>query len=66
VTAVAQQCSFCRRHVANVHKIIAGPDASICNDCVQLCHEILIENGTLPPARVLDQRSGWLRRVLRA
>ncbi len=41
-----QYCSFCRRSQDEVQRLIAGPDgAFICDECVELCHEILQEEG---------------------
>ena len=37
----AIRCSFCGKHQDQVTKIIAGPGAYICNECVQLCMDIL-------------------------
>ncbi len=37
----AIRCSFCGKHQDQVTKIIAGPGAYICNECVHLCMEIL-------------------------
>ncbi len=34
-------CSFCGKSQDRVERIIAGPNAYICNECVQLCNEIL-------------------------
>ncbi len=34
-------CSFCGKPQSSVKKLIAGPDAYICNECVELCTEIL-------------------------
>ena len=36
-------CSFCGKEQANVKKLIAGPNIYICNECVDLCNDILIE-----------------------
>ena len=38
-------CSFCRKTQYEVTKLIAGPDAFICDKCVGLCDDILIDNG---------------------
>jgi len=38
------KCSFCGKRQEQVHKLIAGPDVYICNECVMLCHEILSED----------------------
>ena len=34
-------CSFCGKHQEQVARIIAGPGAYICNECVHLCMSIL-------------------------
>ncbi len=38
-------CSFCGRNQDEVEKLIAGPEVFICNECVELCNEIIIEGG---------------------
>ena len=38
------RCSFCGKHQEQVKRIIAGPGAYICNECVQLCMSILDDN----------------------
>lgn len=38
------RCSFCGKHQEEVERIIAGPGAYICNECVQLCMSILDED----------------------
>ena len=35
------RCSFCGKHEDQVERIIAGPGAYICNECVHLCMSIL-------------------------
>lgn len=37
----AVRCSFCGKHQDQVRRLIAGPGAYICNECVQLCMSIL-------------------------
>jgi ATP-dependent Clp protease ATP-binding subunit ClpX len=37
------RCSFCGRTQSEVRKLIAGAQAYICNECVELCNEILEE-----------------------
>ena len=39
----AVRCSFCGKHEDQVERIIAGPGAYICNECVQLCMSLLDE-----------------------
>ncbi|MEM5781550.1 MAG: ClpX C4-type zinc finger protein, partial [Lawsonibacter sp.] len=43
------RCSFCGKHQDQVRRIIAGPGAYICNECVQLCMGIL-DDGYDPAA----------------
>lgn len=35
------QCSFCGKSQHQVKKLIAGPDMFICNECVELCVDIM-------------------------
>ncbi len=35
------RCSFCGKHQSQVKRIIAGPNAYICNECIELCVSIL-------------------------
>ncbi len=37
------RCSFCGKTQDQVKKLIAGPDVYICDECVDLCNEILEE-----------------------
>ena len=37
------KCSFCGKYQDQVKKLIAGPDVYICDECVDLCNEILDE-----------------------
>jgi ATP-dependent Clp protease ATP-binding subunit ClpX len=36
-------CSFCRKGESEVRKLISGTEAFICDECVQICNEILAE-----------------------
>tara|TARA_B100000683_G_scaffold2130_1_gene2319 strand:+ start:45 stop:1271 length:1227 start_codon:yes stop_codon:yes gene_type:complete len=36
-------CSFCGKKQEKVKKLIAGPNIYICNECVDLCNDILVE-----------------------
>lgn len=36
-------CSFCSKSQDDVRKLVAGPSVYICDECVQLCNDILIE-----------------------
>jgi ATP-dependent Clp protease ATP-binding subunit ClpX len=39
----ALYCSFCGKTQAEVKKLIAGPMSYICDECVDLCHDIVHE-----------------------
>ncbi len=38
------RCSFCGKSQKEVKKLIAGPNAFICDECVELCNEIIAED----------------------
>jgi len=40
-------CSFCGKHQKDVIKLIAGPDVFICNECINLCNEIIEEDNQI-------------------
>lgn len=37
------KCSFCGKNQRQVRKLIAGPNIYICDECIELCNEILEE-----------------------
>ncbi len=62
------RCSFCGKSQDQVRKLIAGPEVYICDECIGLCNEIILEEldeegplvmqNALKPkeiARILDQ-----------
>ena len=36
-------CNFCGKNQDEVKKLIAGPDVKICDECIELCNEIIEE-----------------------
>ena len=42
-TADLLKCSFCGKSQKQVKKLIAGPGVYICDECIDLCNEILTE-----------------------
>jgi len=37
------RCSFCGKSQEEVKKLIAGPSVYICDECIELCNEIMVE-----------------------
>jgi len=57
-------CSFCGKNQKEVSKLIAGPAVYICDECIQLCSEIIEEEsekeaeklvGTFAPQEIKEQ-----------
>ena len=51
-------CSFCAKPSSAVAKMIAGPGVFICNECINLCSDILLEElqSSSPPQTRLPAR----------
>ncbi len=48
------KCSFCGKSQDEVHRVIAGPGVYICNECIDLCREILEDDVEAAPADLSD------------
>lgn len=48
------KCSFCGKGKNQVVKLIAGPGVYICDQCIDLCNQIIVEEVGKPHERVLD------------
>ena len=48
------RCSFCGKSQDDVQRVIAGPGVYICNECVELCQEIIDENYSAPQSEFTD------------
>jgi len=44
-------CSFCGRHHDEVNKLIAGVDVYICDECIEICNDILNEETSDPDSQ---------------
>jgi len=42
-TGVEHFCSWCAKSERSVRYLVPGPNTAICNECVQLCNEIIEE-----------------------
>jgi len=48
------KCSFCGKSQRQVRKLIAGPGVYICDECIELCNDIIAEELDGSPAGGLD------------
>jgi len=48
------KCSFCAKTQKQVRKLIAGPGVYICDECVELCNEIIGEETAKPETEELE------------
>ncbi len=58
------KCSFCGKHQDQVRRLVAGPGVYICDECIALCNEIILEElkedsefelEELPPPREIKE-----------
>ena len=43
-------CSFCGKSQHEVRKLIAGPSVFICDECIELCNDIIRDEAQAEPA----------------
>jgi len=48
-------CSFCGREQSQVKRLIAGPDVYICDECVELCFDIIEDERQPQPAEAVQE-----------
>src|ERR1700736_5843580 len=48
-------CSFCGKSQHEVRKLIAGPSVFICDECIELCNDIIREEGATADAARADK-----------
>lgn len=57
------KCSFCNKNQTEVKKLIAGDRVYICDECVEVCHQIIVEdsipsitkNGGIPSPKQIHE-----------
>jgi hypothetical protein len=49
-------CSFCSKSQRDVKKLIAGPNVNICDECVDICNDIIADDRVLVPAQSLEPK----------
>lgn len=54
-------CSFCGKDQDEVGKLIAGPDVFICDECIELCNEIVHDKDSSELAEAEEQKQVSLK-----
>ncbi len=49
-------CSFCGKSQDQVERLVAGKGVFICDECIEVCHSLLLEDGDLPYAPPAPQQ----------
>jgi hypothetical protein len=62
--SVTSSCSFCLKSSDEVARLVAGPGVFICDECVDLCRQIIISPPALPPGRTSWEEDLDLEAVL--
>ncbi len=53
------RCSFCNKLQSQVDKLIAGPGVFICNECVELCYNIIEDDEANAPKAKSSSNGGF-------
>ena len=65
---MSQKCTFCGKPQDEVKKLVIGPTANICNECIALCSDILSDGAPVEeeaPSKLRDlPRPAELKGVL--
>lgn len=62
---IEPRCSFCGKAKHDVKKLIAGQDANICNECIELCDDLIAESKSIQSDdRPSDNSESWASRQL--
>ena len=63
------RCSFCGKSQNEVKKLIAGPTVYICNECIDICNEIITDDqqaesvASRPPLPKAKRNQSLSRRI---
>ena len=50
------RCSFCNKDQNDVRKLIAGPTVFICDECVEVCNDIIADDKKTPTPKAKGKR----------
>ena len=59
------RCSFCDKDQNEVRKLIAGPSVFICDECVEVCNDIIADDNKFEARRASRRSSQALKRGVR-
>lgn len=51
------RCSFCDKTQDQVDRLVAGPGVYICNECIELCYEIIDEEASLKASSSVSEKN---------
>ena len=59
------RCSFCGKTEEQVMRLVAGPGVYICNECIELCSDIIFEEEKIDIVvrRILKKHIGAFREL---
>lgn len=60
------KCSFCGKSSEQVIKIITGPSVNICNECIAICNQLLVDTGAKTTPKGLNQTGKELSNYVNA
>jgi ClpX C4-type zinc finger len=60
---IDQRCNFCGKGKDQVRKLVAGPGVFICDQCIELCSEVIRSEDGRPPTPGWVKREGPRRRT---
>jgi hypothetical protein len=55
--ASVPRCSFCNKSQDDVQKLIAGPSVYICDECVEVCEDIIAREREQSTVNVTDEQT---------
>ena len=56
------QCSFCGKAKSDVQQLIASDDANICNECIELCTDLIADSAEQSDDSDID--TSWVNKKL--
>ena len=56
------QCSFCGKSKDDVSQLIAAEDANICNECIELCTDLIAEGDDHTALEDDDIDTSWVNK----